>query len=241
MNNNTNDQAQGGSRKRQKSRRTGGGGSSNNNNHGNRRRKRQDRGGDAATERPASGGASSSGGPSNKYYGPPATHNGVTQLLESAGEAPPSMPLLLRLLDVKPLSDTDGDANMALSEAKASDDERTCRVMLFTSALESGSSAQGATGGTTGGTNSRPTSTNTNAERRPDGELPGDFSSTHPTSHLVFVNGFYVSSERGCPSNAPSAPPATLFLTDIELVHTVKGEDERQSRGKSAGESYFWQ
>ena len=240
MNNGTNDQAQGGSRKRQKSRRTGGG-SSNNNNSGNRRRKRQDRGGNASADQPTSGGGgSSSGGGNKKYYGPPATSNGVTQLLESAGEAPPSMPLLLRLLDVKPLSDTDGDANMALSEAKASDDERTCRVMLFTSALESGSSAQqqaqGAAGGTsttTGGT-SRPTSTNAaNAERRPDGDLPGDFSSTHPTSHLVFVNGFYVSSERGCPSNAPSAPPATLFLTDIELVHTVKGEDERQRRAEA--------
>jgi len=193
MNNGANDQAQGGSRKRQKSRRTGGG----------------------SREQPASGGGNS------KYYGPPATINGVAQLLESAGEAPPSMPLLLRLLDVKPLPDID-DASMALSEAKASDDERTCRVMLFTSALESGSSAQqqaqGATGGTTGGTTS---------------ELPGDFSSTHPTSHLVFVNGFYVSSERGCPSNAPSAPPATLFLSDIELVYTVRGEDERQRRAEA--------
>ena len=223
MNDNTNDdQAQGGSRKRQKSRRTGGG--SSNNNNGNRRRKRQDRGGNAATEQSASGGGvgSISGGNNKKYYGPPATQNGVTQLLESAGEAPPSMPLLLRLLDVKPLLPDIDDASMALSEAKASDDERTCRVMLFTSALESSSSAQqqapGAAGGTTGGTTS---------------DLPGDFSSTHPTSHLVFVNGFYVSSERGCPSNAPSAPPATLFLSDIELVHTVRGEDERQRRAEA--------
>ena len=194
MNNGANDQAQGGSRKRQKSRRTGGG----------------------SREQPASGGGNS------KYYGPPVTINGVAQLLESAGEAPPSMPLLLRLLDAKPLLPDIDDVSMALSEAKASDDERTCRVMLFTSALESDSSAQqqaqGATGGTTGGTTS---------------ELPGDFSSTHPTSHLVFVNGFYVSSERGCPSNAPSAPPATLFLSDIELVHTVRGEDERQRRAEA--------
>jgi len=41
-----------------------------------------------------------------------------------------------------------------------------------------------------------------------------------------------VSSERGYHSNVPSAPPATLFLSDVELVHTVKGEDERRRRAE---------
>ena len=199
-----NDQAQAGRKRQKQGRRSGGGRGGN-----NRKRQRQGRS-SSSTNGQTSSSAAANPSASGKYYGPPATVDGVAQLLESGEAAPSSMPLLLRLLDVKPLPD-----NMALSEAKASDDERTCKVMLFTSALES-ATAQAAGGG------SGP----------PENELPGDFASAYPTSHLVFINGFYVSSERGYHGNAPSAPPATLFLSDVELVHIVKGADERERRAE---------
>ena len=211
MNNN---QAQAGRKRQKQGRRSGGGRGGN-----NRKRQRQDRSSSGANEQTSSP-ATANPNASGKYYGPPATINGVAQLLESGEAAPSSMPLLLRLLDVKPLPD-----NMALSEAKASDDERTCKVMLFTSALESATAQAAGGGGAAGATAEAGTGTN-----RPPNELPGDFASAYPTSHLVFVNGFYVSSERGYHGNAPSAPPATLFLTDVEVVHTVKGADERERR-----------
>ena len=153
------------------------------------------------------------------------------------------MPLLLRVLDVKPLTANHVGVLVPRSgggSSSTNDASSTAGMQSLHVAIAGRGTAS--TGTSTSIVEATATDdADTCRVLLPSSALPTNGSDGDGddavASHLVFVNGFYASSDRRHHHvPAASRQPATLYLSDVEVLHTVRGEVERQRRREVARE-----